>query len=570
MTHAAIVCAVLATVAFLPGAMDRWTFPKLTLAAIAALLAAFGPSTGRIPRSIAVLIAVACSVLAAAAVLGGSPLAQFLGRWPRYEGAVSISVYIAMIWAGARLLGPLVHRRALDTFYEALSWATVAIAALATCEALGWDPLPSDLTRPGSLLGNASDEGSVALMAAVVLGVPVFLSSSMEPDQRPRRIGLIRLGLGAAIVSVILSASRTAEAILLLVVLAGITIAVVRGVRTRGSFRAAIATGVVLLLTVALAFAVPLTRDRLVGAAPNAQSLTAGRGVIWGAAMNLVAQHPLLGVGPNGFVDAFPGYQTVDVVKATGVGVTVDSPHNAELQVLAAGGVLLAAVAVALAVLVVVHAGRALTAMPPMGGSNVFRWGAAVSLVAYVLTLQTTFTAPANAILPMFLLGAVVAAPPGEDAQPPGPGRGRSIGMRVGFGALTVVLLAASAAEIPLQNALVAAGGGDLPRTLAAYDAARALRPWDGDVTVIEAQTLTQLASNRVGGAAAAAVAVSQSAVRTFPHSVLALKALSAALEFEGRESDALRAASTLNRLAPHDPEVAARIREIRHVMNQQ
>jgi hypothetical protein len=281
--------------------------------------------------------------------------------------------------------------------------------------------------------------------------------------------------------------------------------------------------------------------------------------------MHLIFANPLFGVGPNGFLDAVTGFQTPQYFAATGVGVTTDSPHNAELQALAAGGVLLLVLGLGLAAVIFINARRSFTKTDLAGSVVVFRIGCACGLVGYFLTLQTTFTSAANAILPMIMIGVLASANP-EAVRTTFRERLLRFTSRIGFAALAVGMTTATIAEIPLQDALNAAAARDLPGALAAYDTARSWRPWDADVTLIEAQTLTQLASERVPDAAAAAVRWSETSANELPHSVLARKSLAAALEFDGREAQALSVAEALDRAAPHDPQTAARIREIKDV----
>jgi O-antigen ligase len=553
----AVVLLAVAPVVLLPGGMDRWTFPKLLLAAAGVLVAAWAPASGRLGRTPALLVAAGCVVLGVSALTGESPLAQLLGRWPRYEGAVAASAYLGAMWAGARLLGPAAPVGRVGTLFRALSWASVAVTAIAICEALGWDPIPSDLTRAGSLLGNASNEGSFGVVLAAVLGVVAFSAASTVP---------VRIGFAAAVLTTILSASRTAEAALFALLLVGVVVLVLRARRRLVPWPLALVAAGVVVTTVALTLAVPLARTRIVDTASTASGFGASRGLLWQAALRVIGTQPVIGVGPSGFLDALPGHQTAALVHATGVGVTTDSPHNAELQLLSAGGVLLLVIAVALGMVASVAAARGIRAEQRFGGTVPVRLAAAAGVGGWLLTLQTTFTAPANAILPMLLLGVVLSVPVGAavGSWSARQRRAASVAARVGFAVPVLVLLAATIAEVPLQLALDDAGAGRLDAVRSDYAVARVFRPWDADVTLLEAQTLTQLASAGLPGAAPAAVEASRSAVATFPDSVLGLKALAAALEFDGQDRRALAVAQHLDRVDPHDPEVAARIREIR------
>ena len=88
-----------------------------------------------------------------------------LGRPPRYEGAVALPVYLGAFVAGARLLGPRRAPGSTAWLLDGLAVAALAIGIEAALEAAGLRPLLSNVSRPGSLLGNASDQGAWALLA---------------------------------------------------------------------------------------------------------------------------------------------------------------------------------------------------------------------------------------------------------------------------------------------------------------------------------------------------------------------------------------------------------------------
>src|ERR1700709_2775030 len=84
LAGAGIALTVLSTIALLPGAMDRWVLPKVAVAVIGCLLASLAPRTGRIPTALAILLGAGAALLVLCALLGAAPIAQLLGRWPRY------------------------------------------------------------------------------------------------------------------------------------------------------------------------------------------------------------------------------------------------------------------------------------------------------------------------------------------------------------------------------------------------------------------------------------------------------------------------------------------------------
>ncbi|WP_166804835.1 hypothetical protein [Cryobacterium sp. Sr8] len=118
------------------------------LAAIAVALASVAVSRGRLPRWFVIAAASAAALALLGVLLSAAPAAQLWGRWPRYEGLVTLPVYFGALWAGARLLGPGVPAARVRTLLRAAATAAIALGAVSVLEALGARPFATDLARP--------------------------------------------------------------------------------------------------------------------------------------------------------------------------------------------------------------------------------------------------------------------------------------------------------------------------------------------------------------------------------------------------------------------------------------
>jgi hypothetical protein len=165
----ALALLSIGTASFLPLALNRFVFPKLAVIAAGVLIATLTPARGRLPAAAVTLLVASAGWLVVAALTGAMPLEQLIGLPPRYEGIVSLPVYAGAGIAGARLLGPARARGSSAWFLRWLSVAAIAIGVEAVLEAAGLRPLASNVQRPGSLLGNASDEGAWAILALAPL-----------------------------------------------------------------------------------------------------------------------------------------------------------------------------------------------------------------------------------------------------------------------------------------------------------------------------------------------------------------------------------------------------------------
>ncbi|SDF80808.1 O-antigen ligase [Blastococcus aurantiacus] len=447
---------VLGGLAVLPGALNRFVLPKLAVTAAGVALAFRAPSRGRLPRAVLLLSGAAGLVAVAAALVGADPVAGLVGAAPRYEGLAVGLLYLGAAVSGARLLGPARSAGVESLLLRFLAVGAVAVAALAVLETFGIRPLVSDVDRPGSLLGNASDQGAWA-----VLALGPLLAAAVRSRHAHARVGAV-----AAALAVVLSGSRGAllGAVVVLVVL----LVALPGRRVRlwlaGSF-----VGIV-----AAAFLVPGVRRRVLGAG-LADDTASGRATLWQEALELYTDRPVLGTGPGGFGDAVRSVHEAGWYAALGTENPPDSPHAWPLQALLVGGPLLVLLVGVLGVLVARQAWRGARGDPARSVGAAVGLGA--GLAGYAVVLLVHFTGPGHTPLAALFAGALLAGPAERSAR-------ATADRVVAVGAWAFVALAASGAvaEIPLRHGVVAVGEGDLAGSDDAFGAAAALRWWDPSV----------------------------------------------------------------------------------------
>ena len=465
---AAVGLVVCSSIVFMPGAFDPYVWPKIVVAALGVLLAATAPARGRLPRELVAVGTLALVVVVVAACAGGTPWASLLGRFPRYEGLPVLGLYLACFWAGARLLGPDggARRSALVVTASAVG---VVVAAAAVLEIVGLPVTPStDSTRTGTVVGNATDQGIVALLVLSVLLAPAV----RERDR------VAAVGAGAAVVGLATSGSRAALAV-------GALVVVVHLVRWRGARRATwVPLASALGALVALALAIPSTRDRLLSS-----GTVTGREVLWNESWRLVKHHLLIGVGPSRYVDAIGAVHDDTWVAKVGVAAPPDSPHLWPLQALSTGGFPLLLLAVAFAALVAWRGVERLRA-----GGDPLALGLLCAVMGYGLVLLTHFTAPATACLAMLLAGALVSRP--VPSPSPTLARAGAIGVAAAAAVGVVAGMSFTIADVRLKQGVDAVADGRLAAADAAFTSAYRLRAHDGDVAMLAAQTLAAPASN--------------------------------------------------------------------------
>lgn len=481
----------------------------------AAATAVWALAAGRLPRWVLAVAVAAGSLLIVSALLSDAPIAQLFGRAQRYEGLVALPVVLVAVWIGARMLGPDADTRRHRTLLMAGATAATALAAVAVLEALGLRPLDTDLARPGSLAGNAGDQGLLALLYLAVLG-----SMLVGIWTRERRVSAwATIGVLAALVGVITSASRAAG-IGTMVVVAFVGVRLILSSQRRVAASALVAGSVTVIAVSALA--VPAVRSRLFGEwAGIAGASAADRLRIWGVAGEVVWGAPALGVGPSGYQDAVTRVLPSDWYRTVSPTVVLESPHNWLLQAAVAGGIpgLLGAAAVFVAVVVVgIRRIRGAAA----GAGRDLLWGSLAAVCAGAVTLLAQPTSPKTLLLLGLLGGCLIALPSGGGGR-----RSRRVrAVTSGLFAVWFALIAVwTGGDVAMLQGLRAAAAGDARSADARYTTAQALRPWDADVALSAAQSLGSIPPDGVPDVSALAAAWAVSAARQLPASAAAAEA---------------------------------------------
>lgn len=473
---------------FQPGGLFRFVWVKVVVLLLVLGVGSLVEKHAEIVPSIRWMTSIGAVAVAISMGLADSPMASFMGRWPRYEGALLLAVYAGVFVLGAKVLGSSrgeAHRwRTLEKSVIPVALVLFLISAL---EAAGLRPLGGgeDL-RPGALLGNATDQGLIGIMIASLLAIPALLG----------RDRLATVGLIAAVGATILSGSRGAILGLLaaLLVIAG-SLAITRAVKPA---RLVFAVPAAVLVLVAGVLMVPAARDRLFS-----HSTVTGRWLLWQDTIKLLFDRPWTGAGPSGFVDAISSYHTTDWAIQTGSAFPPDSPHTWLLQAATAGGVPLMAVVLCVAVLILRHSWTRIRDAETTVERH-YLIGGVAAVVAYGTGLLTAFTSPGTTPLALFVCGGLVATPfalrDGRKFRGSAP-LGRMFGSGgTPWGAAAVIGLVvavpAGIAEWPMAAGASAASHGDMSAAQRNFRQAYALRPWDADTALLAAQAFAGPAAN--------------------------------------------------------------------------
>ncbi len=314
----------LVPIVFHPETIDAFNLAKVTVLWILLIGATaawvigltIAPKLFVAPRGPMVAGSVALLAVASIATLTSPNRAlSFFGLYHRYEGLISIGLYI---WS--LLLVVLLYRRTprhLRDLLTAVAAAATVVGVYVLMQGVGLDPFQwrgatgADPSHPVGALGNAAFTASFQGIAA-----PAIAYMLITARTRVTRMAWLAAG-GVVFVSILITQGRGG----LLAALAGLgALVMFQANRAAWTKVAAVA---VLLFVLGL---VPVIAPALVDPA-GSDSRVAQRTDIWIASVRTVAERPLLGWGPESFYGQHPPYRTATEAREHGLSLS-DKPHN--------------------------------------------------------------------------------------------------------------------------------------------------------------------------------------------------------------------------------------------------
>ncbi|HEX2153907.1 MAG TPA: O-antigen ligase family protein [Acidimicrobiia bacterium] len=365
------------------------------------------------------------------------PLSSWIGTPDRRFGMVALLTMAAAYVAGQGVSSDpgrrLVGRSAV--------LALLGLTVYGLAEALGWAPVELSTTtnRIGSAYGSAAYLG-----AALCLLVPISAGVAMCADERPAW----RLAAAVSVAGgLFLMAASGTQAVLVGLAAAALLTLPAWWVRRRAIVPASFGAIVIVVLAVS-----PLS-ERL------GTSSVEGRLAEWDVAASVLAAHPVVGVGLEGYRIAFPSHVDVDYVQTYGRSTITDRAHSGPLDLGVALGV------PGLVGWVLTAAWLAGRAWAVVDRQSPILTGMAAAVVAVLAQQLVLFPTLEVGVAGWAIAGIIVAA--GR--------RGRSTPIRSSTAATVAALVA------------VAALGGGLADIVADHMAASARR--SGDVTMADRAT---------------------------------------------------------------------------------
>ena len=273
------------------------------------------------------------------------------------------------------------------------------------------------LIRAGSTLGHPN-----TLSAYLATCLPLIGWLAIRSRSRAAAIGWSALAL-ASLFIVIASLSRGAWLGLASGAAVGAGLTLVAGARP--SRRFLLASAALLAIAVAVAMLTPMRSAVLtrVGQIADTRAETSRTRIeLWRSSLRMFADHPVLGVGLDAFLAAFPPYRTAELTRIEWGG-TPAKAHNDAIQILATQGILGGLAALAILVLAAAGLGGIARRGPPEAASAAIAAGA--GLAAYVGSSLVGFGSVSSSLLAAALagwIGGAAAQDEGRHGAPARPG----------------------------------------------------------------------------------------------------------------------------------------------------
>ena len=370
-----------------PSGPTRWTVDLIVMGAAVCLLLLGRLHIDRVTGCVWLAL---LAWLFAAALVGADTMHAWIGTPDRRLGWIAWCTFPLMFLCGQALTSGRDRR-------VVMRGASIAAALLGTwcvIERAGWSLIDESFAghRVGGPFGQPAYVG-----AAAVLLVP--MAAGVAFDRKGSRAWRFVGGLGAVASSAALLLSQTRGAWI------GVVVALVLlGARHPAVLRRRWREGALVGVAIVVLFAVTPLGGRVADAFDLGHGTTQGRFDDWKVGAQVVEDHPVLGVGPEGYRVAFPQVVSETYVQRHGTEVFPDRAHNGVIDVAASGGVVAGLLYGALLVMAVAFAWRSMRARDPL------TLALACGVVAYVVQQQFLF--PLSEIDPLFwvVAGMLVAS----------------------------------------------------------------------------------------------------------------------------------------------------------------
>lgn len=404
--HLAVVLGTIAlgSLVILPDFIDTVMLPKATVLAVGAVLVLalaglrlLHQGRLRVPASRPLGVAAALLlVMTIVTVLADNPATSAIGRYSRYGGLAQYAAYAVLFTAVAVLY----RRRPLTSLTRTLLVSLALLLAYGAVQVAGVDPITWRVVLDEPLFSTMGNTNFASAFTGIL--VPLALSVALSKDTRRRwrvAAGILVLA-GLAYIAVL----QALQGPVIVVVGCAFVVAVAVGdprPRLRRASRPQLAALVALLLAgVAAGLRVA---SFAIADLPNSLHQ---RTQLWTAAWRIFLDHPVTGIGLDGYGYEFLAYRPAEHATERGVAF-IDSAHQVPLSMFAHGGLPLGVAYLAFVLTIAVVLVRGLRAAD--GPARLVLAGYGGGWLAYQVQSLVSLDVPGVSVLHFVTAGAIVA-----------------------------------------------------------------------------------------------------------------------------------------------------------------
>jgi len=464
---------------------DQIVLPRLAascwLAGVTLIALSWTDAWSRVPwRALAwpcALLASLVAVSAVATAAGADPLRSLLGEQLRYQGLLPLVMYASMMVAAlaATACGGTSRPLLAGMFVGGTLSAGYALLQRLGLDWVHWTGLPAG--RIGGAFGQPDVLG-IELVAAAAA------STGLLQGAGPRARVIIGGGVALMLLALLLTLSRGAW---IGAAAAGVVLLIFY-IRRLPPWRSLWYVVPAVVLVVGVGVAIPTGRAALGAAVARAgsagnfgETAVSQRIGLWRTSLEMAADRPILGAGPDSFPVLFASYRTPDQPGIGTANVRPESSHNVFLDQLVDTGVVGLLVLLGLIGVCVWMGVRALPVLDAAPRAAVA--GMMSALAGYYAAVFFSLSQAMTGWLPWVLMGAIVgvAASASASAQPAGvPAAWRAPVTRAAWAAAGAALVVAGLALVLADLSAGRAGRAAQRRDITgAVDGARAATRWN-------------------------------------------------------------------------------------------
>jgi len=334
---------------------------------------------------------------------------SLMGSYERFDGLLSILAYTLVFFLSVQVFRKGKDR--LDFALKTVMFATFFVSVYGLMQYFGLDLIPwpeegFESNRSFATLGNPVLLGSFLTM---MLPIILALMLTRENSTQAAWYGLCFLLAGASLATTFSRGAWIAAAVSLVIfaLMAGKRLS--QSQKRKGFISVlmlAVTSAIIALLSLGSGEGTNIVK-RLASLLHLGGESGISRLEIWKSSLQMIAERPMLGFGPDTFRSVFSRYETIDFIKIGGYDQTADNAHNYLLQLASTTGILGLLVFIFTVTLLLWYGLK--LAKVRTGGDSLVYAGLTAGLSGYLISLFFGINSHAGMVVFLMIAGAIAS-----------------------------------------------------------------------------------------------------------------------------------------------------------------